>query len=130
VTALCKAAFETLVESGYEPEFAYLECVHELKQIVDLIYESGLTAMRARISNTAEYGDLTRGPRLINEQTRKEMKRILAQIRGGEFAREWIAEYRSGLKHFHRLHDADADTDFERAGQAVRKLMPWLPEAT
>ena len=126
VTALCKAAFETLVEAGYEPEFAYLECVHELKQVVDLIYASGLTAMRARISNTAEYGDLTRGPRLIDERIRREMRRILAEVRSGEFAREWIAECRGGLKRFRQLHDADADTEFERAGQAVRRLMPWL----
>ena len=126
VTALCKAAFATLVQAGYEPEFAYLECVHELKQIVDLIYESGLTAMRARISNTAEYGDLTRGPRLINDETRDEMRRILAEIRSGKFAHEWLAEARGGLNRFHELHDADADTDFERAGQAVRRLMPWL----
>jgi len=128
VTALCKAAFETLVEAGYEPEFAYLECVHELKQIVDLIYASGLTAMRARISNTAEYGDLTRGPRLIDERTRREMRRILAEVRSGEFAREWIAECRGGLQRFRQLHDADADTELERAGQAVRRLMPWLKE--
>ncbi|MCP4247574.1 MAG: ketol-acid reductoisomerase [bacterium] len=126
VTALCKAAFETLVDAGYEPEFAYLECVHELKQIVDLIYESGLTAMRARISNTAEYGDLTRGPRLITDQTRQEMKRILAEIRSGDFAREWIAECRAGMGRFRRLHQADAGTEFERAGEAVRALMPWL----
>jgi ketol-acid reductoisomerase len=126
VTALCKAAFETLVRAGYEPELAYLECVHELKQIVDLIYASGVTAMRARISNTAEYGDLTRGPRLINDQTRIEMRRTLAEIQSGEFAREWIAEHRSGLKRFDKLSQADADSDFERAGQAVRQLMPWL----
>jgi len=126
ITALCKAAFETLVEAGYEPEFAYLECVHELKQIVDLIYESGLTAMRSRISNTAEYGDLTRGPRLINDQARAEMKRVLAEVRDGRFAKEWLAENRQGRPTFNQLHDADADTDFERAGQAVRKLMPWL----
>jgi ketol-acid reductoisomerase len=126
VTALCKAAFDTLVEAGYEPEFAYLECVHELKQIVDLIYESGLTAMRSRISNTAEYGDLTRGPRLINEHTRNEMRRILDEIRSGDFAREWITEHRGGLKRLHHLHAADADGRFERAGAAVRQLMPWL----
>ena len=128
VTALCKAAFDTLVEAGYEPEFAYLECVHELKQIVDLIYTSGLTAMRSRISNTAEYGDLTRGPRLISEQTRTEMRHVLEQVQSGEFAREWIAERRSGLKRFGELHRADADSDFERAGAAVRRLMPWLSE--
>ncbi len=126
VTALCKAAFETLVEAGYEPELAYLECVHELKQIVDLIYTSGLTAMRARISNTAEYGDLTRGPRLINDRTRAGMRRILSEITSGRFAREWMAEHHGGLDRFKALHQADADSDFERAGRAVRRLMPWL----
>ena len=124
VTALTKAAFETLVEAGYEPEFAYLECVHELKQIVDLIYTRGLSAMRDAISNTAEYGDLTRGPRLVNEATRAEMRRILDEIRGGAFAREWIAEHRSGGKRFTELHDADVDTPLEQAGRNVRALMP------
>jgi ketol-acid reductoisomerase len=128
VTALTKAAFETLVEAGYEPEFAYLECVHELKQIVDLIYTRGLSGMRDAISNTAEYGDLTRGPRLVNEATRAEMRRILDEIRGGAFAREWIAEHRSGGKRFTQLHDADVDTPLEHAGRNVRALMPWLGE--
>ncbi|RME36765.1 MAG: ketol-acid reductoisomerase [Planctomycetota bacterium] len=126
LTALTKAAFETLVEAGYEPEFAYLECVHELKQIVDLLYERGLSAMRDRISNTAEYGDLTRGPRIVNESVRAEMKRILEEIRSGAFAREWIEEYRSGGKRFRKLHDADAGTLYERAGETVRSWMPWL----
>lgn len=126
VTALTKAAFETLVEAGYQPEFAYLECVHELKQIVDLIYERGLCGMRERISNTAEYGDLTRGPRLITDETRREMKRILDEVRSGAFAKEWIAEHRSGGKTFKKLHDADVDTLYEQAGETVRSLMPWL----
>jgi ketol-acid reductoisomerase len=126
VTALTKAAFETLVEAGYQPEFAYLECVHELKQIVDLIYERGLSAMRERISNTAEYGDLTRGPRIITEETRREMRRILDEVRSGAFAKEWIAEHRSGGKNFKKLHDADLDTLYEQAGKTVRSLMPWL----
>jgi ketol-acid reductoisomerase len=126
VTALCKAAFEVLVEAGYEPEFAYLECVHELKQVVDLIYDSGVTDMRARISNTAEYGDVTRGPRIVNENVREEMKRILAEIRSGQFAREWIDESRSRQQRFRELHDTDAESDFEQAGRVVRGLMPWL----
>ena len=128
VSALTKAAFETLVEAGYGPEFAYLECVHELKQVVDLLYARGLSGMRDAISNTAEYGDLTRGPRLITEDTRREMKRILNEVRSGAFAREWIAEYRSGGKHFEQLHAADVDTAYERAGREVRALMPWLGE--
>ncbi|HNQ23837.1 MAG TPA: ketol-acid reductoisomerase [Phycisphaerae bacterium] len=126
VSALTKAAFETLVEAGYTPELAYLECVHELKQIVDLLYSEGLSAMRRRVSNTAEYGDLTRGPRLVSEQTRREMRRILEEIRSGEFAREWIAEYRSGAKRFQALYEADAHSAYERAATAVRALMPWL----
>ncbi len=126
VTALCKAAFETLVEAGYEPEFAYLECVHELKQIADLIYERGISAMRQRISNTAEYGDLTRGPKLIGPSAREEMKRILAEVQDGTFAKEWIAEAKAGLPRFKSLHEADANSQIEQAGQAVRRLMPWL----
>ena len=118
----------TSLDAGYEPEFAYLECVHELKQIVDLIYTRGLSAMRDAISNTAEYGDLTRGPRIVNEATRAEMRRILGEIRGGAFAREWIAEHRSGGKRFTQLHDADVDTPLEHAGRNVRALMPWLRE--
>ena len=125
VTALCKAAFATLVEAGYQPEFAYLECVHELKQIVDLIYERGLSGMRDRISNTAEYGDLTRGPRVIGDAARAEMQRILDEVRSGAFAREWIAEHRAGAR-FKKLHNADLDTLFERAGKTVRSWMPWL----
>ena len=129
LTALTKAAFDTLVEAGYEPEFAYLECVHELKQIVDLLYERGLTGMRDRISNTAEYGDLTRGPSVIGESVRQAMKRILDDIRSGAFAREWIAEHRAGGANFKRLHDADVDSAYERAGQSVRALMPWLEKS-
>jgi len=126
VNALAKAAFQTLVDAGYAPEFAYLECVHELKQTVDLLYEHGLSGMRERISNTAEYGDLTRGPNLVNDRTRSEMKRILEEIRGGAFAKEWIAEHKSGGAAYKRLHDADKDTPFEKAGRFVRSLMPWL----
>ncbi len=128
LTALTKAAFETLVQAGYEPEFAYLECVHELKQIVDLLYERGLCGMRERISNTAEYGDLTRGPRMVNPQTQHEMEQILDEVRSGAFAREWIAEHRAGEKTFQRLQDADVNSAFERAGRVVRSWMPWLPK--
>lgn len=130
ISALTKAAFETLVDAGYAPEFAYLECVHELKQVVDLLYERGLTGMRDSISNTAEYGDLTRGSRLINDATRQEMKRILDDIRGGEFAKEWIEEWRAGARRFKELHDADVDTVYEQSGRTVRSLMPWLGAET
>lgn len=126
VSALMKAAFATLVEAGYEPEFAYVECVHELKQVVDLLYERGLSGMREKISNTAEYGDLTRGPRVVPDVVRSEMKRILDEVRSGAFAKEWIEEHRRGGANFKRLHEADVDTVFERAGRTVRSWMPWL----
>lgn len=128
VSALCKAAFETLVSAGYDPVFAYLECVHELKQVVDLLYARGLSGMRERISNTAEFGDLTRGPQVISDETRAEMRKILEEIRSGAFAREWIGEHRAGGGTFKKLHDADVGTEFERAGEFVRGLMPWLAE--
>lgn len=126
VSALTKAAFETLVDAGYPAEFAYLECVHELKQVVDLLYSRGLSGMRDAISNTAEYGDLTRGPRVVTGEARAEMRRILEEIRDGSFAREWIAEHRSGGAAFRRMHEADAGSLYEKAGRAVRDLMPWL----
>jgi len=126
VTALAQAAFETLVKAGYEPEFAYIECVHELKQVVDLLYEFGLRGMRDRISGTARYGDVTRGPRVIGEEARAEMQRLLAEIRDGTFAREWIAEYRAGAGKFRQLQEDQIDAQFERAGEAVRAWMPWL----
>ncbi len=124
LTALCKAAFETLVQAGYTPEFAYLECVHELKQIADLLYARGLSGMRDAISNTAEYGDLTRGPRIIDDHVRAEMRRVLDEVRSGAFAKEWIAEHRSGGKKFKELHAADLGTAFEKAGETVRSWMP------
>lgn len=127
VVALCKAAFETLVRAGYEPEFAYLECVHELKQVVDLLYSRGLSGMYEAVSNTAEYGALTRGPQLVNEQTRESMRRVLEDVRSGAFAKEWIAQHRAGSGKFRQLHEAGTTSgDFERAGEAVRALMPWL----
>jgi len=126
VVELARAAFDTLVEAGYEPAFAYLECVHELKQVVDLLYARGLTGMHERISNTAEYGALTRGPRLIQAHARAEMKRILEEVRGGSFAKEWIEEHRRGGANFKRMHQAETGTLFDQTGKYVRSLMPWL----
>lgn len=126
VTALIKAAFETLVEAGYQPEVAYFECLHELKLIVDLIYEGGLSFMRYSISDTAEYGDLTRGPRIINEQVRAEMKRILKEIQSGEFAREWILENQAGRPVLNALRKKEKEHLIEEVGKKLRSLMPWL----
>lgn len=126
LSALIKAGFETLTEAGYPPEMAYFECVHEVKLIVDLIYQGGLDYMRYSISNTAEYGDLTRGPRVITPAVKAEMKKILAEIQSGQFAREWRAEYESGLKNFKRLYEADHNHPVEVTGRRLRKMMPWL----
>jgi ketol-acid reductoisomerase len=126
LSALIKAGFETLVEAGYPPEMAYFECVHEVKLIVDLIYQGGLDYMRYSISNTAEYGDLTRGPRIVTDQTKKEMKKILSEITSGQFAREWRAEYEGGMKNFKRLYEADLNHPVETTGKRLRKMMPWL----
>src|SRR6266480_3745318 len=126
LSALIKAGFETLVEAGYPPEMAYFECVHEVKLIVDLIYQGGLDYMRYSISNTAEYGDLTRGPRVVNDQTKAEMKKILAEITSGQFAKEWRAEYEGGMKNFKRLYEADNSHPVEVTGRRLRKMMPWL----
>jgi ketol-acid reductoisomerase len=125
-TALVQAGFETLVEAGYAPEMAYFECLHELKLIVDLMYEGGIANMRYSISNTAEYGDLTRGPRIITDATRKEMKRILAEVQNGEFAREFILENQAGaptMKAKRRLGKAH---QIEQVGQKLRDMMPWI----
>lgn len=126
LASLIKAGFETLTEAGYPPEMAYFECVHEVKLIVDLIYQGGLDYMRYSISNTAEYGDLTRGPRVVNEQTKAEMKKILAEIQSGQFAREWRAEYEGGLKNFKRLYEADNSHPVEVTGRRLRGMMTWL----
>jgi len=126
LSALIKAGFETLIEAGYPPEMAYFECVHEVKLIVDLIYQGGLDYMRYSISNTAEYGDLTRGPRVVNAQTKAEMKKILAEITSGQFAKEWRAEYEGGMKNFKRLYEADNTHPVEVTGRRLRKMMPWL----
>jgi ketol-acid reductoisomerase len=126
LSALIKAGFETLTEAGYPPEMAYFECVHEVKLIVDLIYQGGLDYMRYSISNTAEYGDLTRGPRIVTDETKKEMRKILAEITSGQFAKEWRAEYEGGMKNFKRLYEADNTHPVEVTGRKLRKMMPWL----
>ena len=125
-TELVRAGFETLVEAGYDPRLAYFECLHELKLIVDLMYEKGIQGMRHSISNTAEYGDMTRGPRVIGEETRAAMRQILADIQSGEFAREWIAENRAGAENFQRLREEAAGHQVEQVGSDLRKMMPWI----
>jgi len=124
--ALVKAGFETLVEAGYQPELAYFECMHELKLIVDLFYQGGLSYMRYSISNTAEYGDLTRGPRIITEETKKEMKRILSEIQSGQFAKEWILENHAGRPVFNALEKKDRGHLIEKVGRELRKMMKWI----
>jgi ketol-acid reductoisomerase len=125
-SALVQAGFETLVEAGYDPEMAYFECLHELKLIVDLMYEKGLAGMRFSISNTAEYGDYTRGSRVITQETRAQMKQILAEIQSGEFAREWIAENRAGQENFKRMRAEQAHTQVEDVGKELRSHMGWI----
>ena len=126
LTELIRAGFETLVEAGYSPEMAYFECLHEVKLIVDLIYEGGIANMRYSISNTAEYGDMTRGRRVIGDETRKAMKALLGDIQSGKFADEWITEYRCGLPHFRELRKEAAKHPVEDVGAKLRGLMPWL----
>ncbi|AEH45704.1 ketol-acid reductoisomerase [Thermodesulfatator indicus DSM 15286] len=126
VTALIKAGFETLVEAGYQPEIAYFECCHELKLIVDLIYEGGLSYMRYSISDTAEYGDLTRGPRIVTEDVKKEMKRVLEEIQSGRFAREWILENKANRPVLNALRRREAEHQIEEVGAKLRAMMPWL----
>jgi ketol-acid reductoisomerase len=123
---LVQAGFETLVEAGYDPRMAYFECLHELKLIVDLMYEKGLAGMRYSISNTAEYGDYTRGKRVITDETRAEMKRILGEIQSGDFAREWIAENRAGQENFKRMRSEQAQTQVETTGKELRSMMDWI----
>jgi ketol-acid reductoisomerase len=125
-TELVRAGFETLVEAGYDPRLAYFECLHELKLIVDLMYEKGITGMRDSISNTAEYGDLTRGPRVIGDETRTAMKKILADIQSGEFAKEWIAENRAGQENFQRMRSEQQGHQVEKVGADIRAMFPWL----
>ena len=123
---LVKTGFDVMVEAGYAPELAYFECLHELKLIVDLMYEKGITGMRYSISNTAEYGDLTRGKRVIGEPTRAAMKQILTDIQSGEFAREWIAENRAGQENFKRMREEQANHQVEREGKELRSMMDWI----
>jgi ketol-acid reductoisomerase len=128
VSALIKASFETLVEAGYQPESAYFECMHELKLIVDLIYQGGLGYMRYSVSDTAEYGDYSRGPRVIDDQVKQNMKRVLAEIQDGSFAREWIAENDEGRPRFNVLRQQDADHPIEQVGKTLREMMGFLKE--
>jgi ketol-acid reductoisomerase len=126
VSALVMAGFDTLVEAGYQPESAYFECLHELKLIVDLMYEQGVAGMRFSVSDTAEYGDLTRGPRIIDEHVREEMRRILAEIQSGKFADEWVAENRAGRPRFNELRAAGREHPIEKVGKELRAMMPFV----
>jgi ketol-acid reductoisomerase len=126
--ALIQAGYETLVNAGYPPEMAYFECVHEVKLIVDLIYEGGLTNMRYSISNTAEYGDLTRGKKVIGPEVRQAMQKILQDIQSGKFADEWIDEYKCGMPHFTELRKEAANHPLEKVGENLRSMMPWLAQ--
>jgi ketol-acid reductoisomerase len=127
-TELVRAGFETLVEAGYDPRLAYFETLHELKLIVDLMYEKGIQGMRHSISNTAEYGDMTRGPRVIGPEVREAMKRVLADIQSGEFATEWIAENRAGAENFNRLREEAAGHQIESVGRDLRSMMAWIDQ--
>jgi ketol-acid reductoisomerase len=126
VTSLIKSGFETLVEAGYQPEIAYFECLHELKLIVDMIYNGGFGYMRYSISDTAEYGDYTRGPRIVNELVKEEMGQVLAEIQDGSFAREWILENQAGAPVFNALRRRESQHEIEVVGEKLRKMMPWL----
>src|SRR4029079_18635641 len=125
-TELVQAGFETLVEAGYDPRLAYFECLHELKLTVALMYEKGIQGMRDSISNTAEYGDMTRGPKVITDDTREAMRKILADIQAGEFAREWIAENRAGHENFDRMRSEAEGKQIEKVGGDLRSMMPWI----
>lgn len=126
LTELVRAGFDTLTEAGYAPELAYFECLHEVKLIVDLMYEKGIAGMRYSISNTAEYGDLTRGPRIITDETRAEMRKILSEIQSGQFADEWIAEYKAGRPNFNRIAESQANHPIEVTGKKLRGMMDWI----
>jgi ketol-acid reductoisomerase len=128
VTALIQAGFDTLTEAGYQPEIAYFECLHELKLIVDLIYKGGITYMRDCVSNTAEYGDLKSGKRIITEETRKEMKKILYEIQNGEFAKDWLMENQVGRPYFKAMRNKEANFLIEKVGKELRKMMPWIKD--
>src|SRR6202140_1298085 len=128
-TELVVKGYETLVEAGYQPEVAYYECLHELKLIVDLLHEGGLTKMHQFISDTAKYGDLTRGPRIVNERVKNEMRKVLKEVQSGKFARQWIRENAQGRVNYQRLLNQDVDRQIEKVGAALRARMPWLQEA-
>ena len=127
IAQLCiQAGFETLVEAGYQPEMAYFECLHELKLICDLMYESGIAGMRFSISETAKYGDITRGPRVVNKATKAEMKNILKEVQSGQFTREWVREYKGGLKKYKALLAKGERHPIEKTGLYLRSMMPWM----
>jgi len=128
VSELIKAGFETLVDAGYQPEVAYFECLHEMKLIVDLMYEGGLSKMYWSVSETAEYGGYTRGPRLVTDETKKEMRKILGEITDGSFATEWMDEYDSGLTNHKRLYEANTNHPIEVTGRELRPMMSWITE--
>jgi ketol-acid reductoisomerase len=128
LTALIKAGFETLVEAGYAPEMAYFECLHEMKLIVDLMYEGGISEMRYSVSNTAQYGDMTRGPLVINDETKRRMRGLLAEVQSGAFANEWMKENRAGKQRFHELEAQTREHPIERVGAKLRSMMPWLAQ--
>jgi ketol-acid reductoisomerase len=125
-SALVQAGFETLVEAGYQPEMAYFECLHELKLICDLMYESGIAGMRFSISETAKYGDITRGPRVITKKTKADMKKILKEIQTGKFTRQWVKEYKGGLKNYNKLLAKGEKHQIEKTGAYLRGMMPWM----
>ncbi len=125
-SALVQAGFETLVEAGYQPEMAYFECLHELKLICDLMYESGIAGMRFSVSETAKFGDITRGPRVIDKKAKAEMKKILKEIQSGQFVKEWVKEYKGGLKNYNKLLKKGEDHLIEKTGTRLRSMMPWM----
>lgn len=129
LTSLIKAGFETLVEAGYAPEMAYFECLHEMKLIVDLMYEGGISEMRYSVSNTAQYGDMTRGPVVINDETKRRMKGLLAEVQSGTFANEWMKENRAGRPRFQQLESQTREHAIERVGAQLREMMPWLAQS-
>jgi len=129
LTSLIKAGFETLTEAGYSPEMAYFECLHEMKLIVDLLYEGGISEMRYSISNTAQYGDMTRGPIVVNDETKGRMQSLLSDIQSGAFARDWMKEARNGRQRFQQLDDEAREHPIERVGARLRGMMPWLSES-
>jgi ketol-acid reductoisomerase len=129
LTSLIKAGFETLTEAGYSPEMAYFECLHEMKLIVDLVYEGGISEMRYSISNTAQYGDMTRGPVVVNDETKRRMKSLLAEIQSGAFARDWMKESRNGRPRFQQLDEEAREHPIEQVGTRLRGMMPWLSES-